>query len=146
MVDGADRGRAGEVAERLRELIRDPVQLAGVSLAVGASVGAALAPEHGSTHDVLLSRADAAMYEAKRTRTGSAMFSVERDSRNVDQLSLLAELREAVTQGELELLYQPVYSVPDGRATSVEALVRWRHPSRGVCRPRTSSRSPWRPG
>ncbi len=135
VVDGADRARAGEVAERLRELIREPVQLAGVSLAVGASVGAALAPEHGSTHDVLLSRADAAMYEAKRTRTGSAMFSVERDSRNVDQLSLLAELREAVTQGELELLYQPVYSVPDGRATSVEALVRWRHPSRGVLSP-----------
>jgi EAL domain-containing protein (putative c-di-GMP-specific phosphodiesterase class I) len=101
---------------------------------VDASIGVALAPEHGDDLSTLLKRADVAMYDAKRGGTGVAVYDVATDSREARHLSVLAELRQAVEAGQLRLFYQPKCH-PDGRIDEVEALVRWQHPTRGLLPP-----------
>ncbi len=132
---GLDRAAGVAVAERVRSLVQEPVQLSGVSLSVDASVGIAFSPTHGSSWEELLSHADAAMYVAKRGRTGVEVFEPDRDETGGDRLRLLAELREALRDQTLEIHLQPVVSLADGSIGCAEALVRWRHPQRGLLAP-----------
>jgi diguanylate cyclase (GGDEF)-like protein len=126
--------QAVAAAERLRIVLRQPIVIGDVPVEVDASVGVALAPEHGDDLTTLLKRADVAMYEAKRGGTGVAVYDLATDSREAQHLSVLAELREAITAGQLRLYYQPK-SHTDGRIDEVEALVRWQHPTRGLLPP-----------
>jgi diguanylate cyclase (GGDEF)-like protein/PAS domain S-box-containing protein len=102
---------------------------------VSASIGIALFPEHGTTTDELLRRADAAMYVAKRSGIGHAVFDAAHETQAADQLALLADLRQCVVREELVLHYQPKIDLATGEISGVEALIRWQHPTQGLLAP-----------
>ncbi len=122
------------VAERLRSAIALPCEIAGVSLEVQGSIGIAIAPEHGTTRDELLRRADIAMYAAKRIGAPQ-VFSPGLDDNSPLRLAMTGELRRAIEGGELVVLYQPQVDLREGIVRGAEALVRWRHPTRGFLAP-----------
>ena len=126
---------AEETARRLLEVVRTPIVIDGLHVDVDASVGIAVAPEHGDHLDALLQHADVAMYLAKGTGSGVEHYDVSRDRNSTSRLVILGELRRAMTGGELEVHYQPKARLVSGRVTGVEALVRWRHPERGLVPP-----------
>jgi len=110
-------------------------------------------PNHGDTAQILLQHGDIAMYAAKaELGNGYSVYTPEQDRHGADRLGQLAELRRAIEGNELVLEYQPLISLRTGRVTSVEALVRWDHPTRGRIQPNafiplaeqtgSSSRSP----
>jgi predicted signal transduction protein with EAL and GGDEF domain len=121
-------------AEQVRLVLRRPIVIADLPVEIDASIGVAVHPEHGSDLSTLLKRADVAMYTAKRGGTGVAVYNASTDSRQAQHLAVLAELRQAITAGDLRLFYQPKCH-PDGRIDEVEALVRWQHPTRGLLPP-----------
>ncbi len=123
-----------EMAKHLLEKLREPVTVGGVTVETDASIGVALAPDHGSDLAALLRCADVAMYQAKRQGSDIALYDPDTDPREAQQLNLLAELRRAIPNGELQLYYQPKSPVA-GPVTEVEALIRWNHPRRGLLAP-----------
>ena len=124
------------VAQRLLEGLQGPMQIAGADVDVRASVGIAIAPGDGDDGvDVLLSRADVAMYHAKETGTGWAAYHDELNVHTPERLALVADLRRAIERDELLLHYQPKIDLATGVLQGVEALVRWRHPERGMMPP-----------
>jgi diguanylate cyclase (GGDEF)-like protein len=123
------------IAERIHAAVSDSIEVGGLSLEVGASIGISVCPEHGSDASTLLRRADVAMYNAKEKRTRIEVYHSERDLNSADRLGLLGELRQALVDDELELHYQPKVGTSDGTPIGVEALVRWRHPVRGYVPP-----------
>jgi diguanylate cyclase len=132
-VTGADDVAA--VATRLHEALREPFELGGLSLSVTGSIGAALYPQHGTTPDQLLQRADIAMYTAKARRTGYTIFDHSQDSTDPRRLTLAGDLRRGIDQGQLLLHYQPKVDARTGAVLGAEALVRWRHPEYGLIPP-----------
>jgi EAL domain-containing protein (putative c-di-GMP-specific phosphodiesterase class I) len=106
-----------------------------VTVSVDASVGIAVSPDHGSDVATLLRRADVAMYEAKDSHGGVAVYSPERDHNSAERLALVADLRAAIANGDLVLAYQPKTETTGREVHGVEALVRWRHPVRGMIPP-----------
>jgi diguanylate cyclase (GGDEF)-like protein len=135
LCDLPDRSAVGELAGRLIDALRRPFALRGVAVELEASIGVALCPDHGTDVNTLVQRADVAMYDAKRSKAGIATYNPERDPYSADRLSLLAELRRALTGDELVLHYQPKVAVDGGAVIGVEALVRWQHPERGLLAP-----------
>jgi diguanylate cyclase (GGDEF)-like protein len=135
VVRGADRAASLAVAARLRDAVQEPVDLGGMTLGIDASVGVAFGPDHGTTSETLMSRADAAMYAAKRNRTGVEVYSAARDAADLERLSLLADLRVALESRALDVHYQPILCMRDGSVSSVEALIRWPHPDLGLLAP-----------
>jgi diguanylate cyclase (GGDEF)-like protein len=119
----------------LRHLREASFRVDGVDLVVDASVGVALAPQHGTTVADMLQRADVAMYQAKRAESGTMVYDASTDDRDVGQLVMGTELRRALENEEFVLHYQPKISLADQSVTSVEALVRWQHPTRGLLPP-----------
>ena len=132
---GADAVQHRAVAERVRESLRRPFRLEGVELHIDVSVGIALAPQHGTTVSGLLQRADVAMYEAKRSRSGTAVYSPDRDEHDRQRLQTIAELHVAIASGQLVCHYQPQCDLSSGAIVGAEALVRWQHPRRGLLGP-----------
>ncbi len=130
-----DSAAAVQTAERLRTVVTEAVLLEGLLVDVGASVGVAVSPDDGLTLDDLLQRADVAMYVAKESGSGVEAYAVERDLNTTGRLVVLGELRKALAEDELELHFQPKADLQRGRVTGVEALVRWRHPERGLVPP-----------
>jgi diguanylate cyclase (GGDEF)-like protein len=130
-----DAGAADDVAERIVRAMETSFTVEGVRLDVGASVGFALAPEHGEHAEALLQRADVALYSAKVRRGSWARYLPEEDSHSVQKLALLGELREGVARDELLVHYQPLCDARTGALLSVEALVRWQHPTQGLVFP-----------
>ncbi|CAM3858390.1 putative bifunctional diguanylate cyclase/phosphodiesterase [Roseateles saccharophilus] len=123
------------LAARLCEALRAPIKLGGQAIEISASIGIAAAPGHGE-RDRLIAHADAAMYAAKRAGgNGYTLFESRMDADAHAQLSLQAELRHAAERGELMLYYQPKIAGRGGQIHSVEALLRWRHPRRGLIGP-----------
>ncbi|MDT4934647.1 MAG: hypothetical protein QOK11_2539 [Pseudonocardiales bacterium] len=135
IVPNATEAEVHAVADRIRASLLIPIDLDGMSLAVEASVGVSLCPDHGADPDVLLQRADVAMYVAKESRAGILTYSTERDSNSANRLGLLGELRQALADDVLELHYQPKLGAHDSALLGVEALLRWRHPQRGYVPP-----------
>jgi diguanylate cyclase (GGDEF)-like protein len=123
------------LAVKIRSLLDDPFVIAGLRLGVTPSIGIAWAPEHGSDADSLLRRADVAMYRAKVQRTGIEFYDPTSDPYSPERLVLAAQLRDGIARGELVLHYQPKLSIDTGEVVGVEALVRWRHPTRGLMPP-----------
>jgi diguanylate cyclase len=129
VLTGGPDGR--ELADRIYASLREPMQVAGVPVEIDASIGVAFAPEHATEVVALLRHADLAMYEAKRNGAGVVVFHPGAQHAEEQHVTLVPELRRALGEGELELFYQPVCA-PDGEVDAVEALLRWRHPSRGL--------------
>jgi diguanylate cyclase (GGDEF)-like protein len=130
-----DARAAREVAARLRAALGEPVRLDGNSFDLDGSVGIALHPDHAPDFELLMQRADVAMYVAKENRTGVEIYSPDRDRNSPERLGRQGELRRAIDRGELELHYQPKIFLDDGRPAGVEALLRWRHPGKGLLTP-----------
>jgi diguanylate cyclase (GGDEF)-like protein len=130
---GADAPKV--VAEKIHKSLEEPLVIDGQPMDMTASIGIARFGDHGEEADALLRAADVAMYEAKRTKSRFAIYDPAHDERRQEFLTLLGELRRAVDAGELILHYQPKMSLAEDRVTSVEALVRWRHPVRGLVEP-----------
>jgi diguanylate cyclase (GGDEF)-like protein len=130
-----DEAAAREVAARLRAALSEPVRLDGMSFDLEASVGIALFPDHAPDFELLLQRADVAMYNAKEARTGVETYSPGKDRNSPARLSMLGDLRRAIDRAELELFYQPKVSLRDGQLVGMEALLRWRHPDQGILEP-----------
>ncbi len=125
----------GALARRLVEVLKRPVDIDGLSVAVGVSVGIALHPEDGTTPQVLLQRADVAMYVAKTSHLHFARYSEDADHYSPERLALLGELRHALERDELALYFQPKADTRTGRVHGLEALLRWHHPERGLIPP-----------
>jgi diguanylate cyclase (GGDEF)-like protein len=130
-----DRDRALRVAEKVLAAIGNAAPLVGLDVPLSASIGVVVAPEHGTDPRLLMQYADVAMYRAKRARTGVALYDPDLDGPQHQRLAMLAELRTALDDGEFELHYQPVVDLDSGIVGEVEALLRWRHPSRGLLLP-----------
>ena len=123
------------LCERVTRAVSAPVTVDGIEVSVGASIGIALAPEHGSDYGTLLQCADIAMYDAKGRRAGWQIYRDEFAGSDRAGLVLDADLRRAVIDGELVVHYQPSFSTSTGEMTGAEALVRWQHPDRGLLMP-----------
>ncbi|MFJ8201183.1 putative bifunctional diguanylate cyclase/phosphodiesterase [Streptomyces sp. NPDC096152] len=125
---------ATRVARGLVGALGSPLDLDGLTLVLEASAGVAVFPDHALDAEGLLRRADVAMYQAKRDRTGVEVYESKRDSNTPDRLGLLGDLRRALDAHEVELHYQPKVRF-DGQVAGLEALVRWVHPERGKVPP-----------
>ncbi|MGJ6962256.1 putative bifunctional diguanylate cyclase/phosphodiesterase [Streptosporangium sp. G11] len=130
-----DATAAREVAARLRVAITEPVRLEGMSFDLDASFGIAIYPDHAPDFEMLLQRSDVAMYLAKEGRTGVEIYAADKDRNSPERLNLLGDLRRAIDRSELRLHYQPKLDLAGGQVRGVEALLRWRHPERGMISP-----------
>ncbi len=123
------------VASRALSAVTAPFDIDGIKLEVGVSIGIALYPAHGGSASELMRCADIAMYAAKRKGAGYARYEAAQDSYSPKRLALMGELGDAVRAGQLEVNYQPRLTLASGITSGFEALVRWRHPVRGLVPP-----------
>jgi EAL domain-containing protein (putative c-di-GMP-specific phosphodiesterase class I) len=123
------------VIDRIREALQKPIVVQDLPLAVEASIGVSMFPSHGRDAEVLLQRADVAMYSAKQESAPFCFYDAQADEYDPARLTLVAELRRAMEQQELVLHYQPKAVLEDGSVRSVEALLRWQHPHQGLIFP-----------
>ncbi len=130
-----DGSVAARVAQRIEQELELPFDIGGVTMHVDASTGIALYPDHATSVEGLLQRADVAMYEAKGEHRAYRFYAPERDQHSRERLSMVSRLRGAIEAGELVLHYQPQVEISTGRVVSVEALVRWNDPERGLISP-----------
>jgi diguanylate cyclase (GGDEF)-like protein len=121
--------------ERLEEALQEPFDVGAMQLEVEASVGIALCPEHGTDVDLLLQRADVAMYRAKGTGQLSVVYSPDDDTNTQARLSMVGDLRRALREKQLILHYQPQVDLSDSRPVALEGLVRWDDPRAGLLYP-----------
>jgi diguanylate cyclase (GGDEF)-like protein len=130
-----DSSHAELVADKILAVIGEPFPIKGVNLRVTASIGIALFPEHAADHEQLMQHADVAMYDAKSNQSGRACYASERDQHSLERLTLAGEIARALDSEEIEAHFQPKADASSGRIVGVEALVRWRHPERGLIGP-----------
>lgn len=129
-VDGADGAR--RAGERLREVLRRPVRAEGVEVRVEGEVGVALYPDHGSSLEELMSKADRAMYRSREREGADVLVHGSGDAAPGPDAPSAEALRRALDEGQLRLYYQPIVRLPDRETVGAEALLRWRHPERGL--------------
>ena len=132
---GADRAKTLALLTRIRHELGEEVVLDGVALSVEASFGVSFYPDNVATVEDLLQHADAAMYQGKHGPEGVVLYEPSTPHHATHALVMQRELRLALEREELVLHYQPKIELDTGRATSVEALVRWQHPERGLLPP-----------
>jgi diguanylate cyclase len=137
LVDGpVTRAEAIGIGKRAIDVMRPAMRLLGIDVHISPSIGIAFYPRDGATVDALLARADAAMYSAKeRGRNNVQCYAEGMSTATQDRVRLESELHEALHAGQFELHYQPKVDTSTGRINSAEALIRWRHPQRGLISP-----------
>lgn len=135
LTEGVDRHHADRVARRIVESTEERMVINGVTLSISPSIGIVLAPEHGTTAQTLLQRADIAMYEAKRSNDSYKFFEATPEELSLERLELGAAVGPALDEGQIELWYQPKVDLATGRVTGAEGLARWHHLERGVLAP-----------
>lgn len=123
------------LAAEMRQVLASPFDVGDLAVELEASMGVAMFPDHGADDETLLREADVAMYRAKTMAAGIELYDPEHDGHSRDRLNLVGDLRRAIDGGELVLHYQPKVDLRTGRTESVEALVRWEHPARGLVYP-----------
>jgi diguanylate cyclase (GGDEF)-like protein len=134
LLTGADVGFATTVAQRISSAIAPAFVVENTSLHVGASIGIALAPDHASDATELMRCADVAMYRAKAAHCDFDVYEPALDD-GADRLQLMEDLRAALEEGALTLYYQPQIDLRSGRIATIEALLRWPHPTHGLIPP-----------
>ena len=132
-VGGADDALL--LAERLHRALQEPFTVRDLPLEVAVSAGIAAFPGHGDEVDAVLRHADVAMYLAKSSHAGTALYDAAQDSSDAARLALAGELRRAIESEQLVLHFQPKAELDSGCIVGVEALVRWVHPERGFIPP-----------
>jgi predicted signal transduction protein with EAL and GGDEF domain len=135
LIEGSDAAASLAVANRIAASFEEPLTLDDQTVDFSAGIGVASWPLHAQDVDMLLSRAEIAMYVAKQKTTGIQVYDPALDSSSTQTLSLLTELRHAVEQGQLRLYLQPKLTLADNTVQAAEALVRWQHPVRGLVPP-----------
>ena len=135
LMHGADIALAQQVAQRITAAFEVPISIDDHTVDLSAGLGLAAWPEHAADADALLSRAEVAMYAAKRRTAGAQVYDPAVDTTSALNLSLLSELRRALEQHELRLYLQPKIAITTGAVCGAEALVRWQHPTRGLVPP-----------
>ena len=130
-----DPAAALHVAEKIQDNLKRPMAIEGMALEVRASIGISFFPGHGEDVDLLLQRADVAMYLAKASGNVYEVYTAERDQYSPARLALVSELRRAMEDEEFVLYYQPKVDLRTGESYMVEALIRWDHPMRGMIPP-----------
>ncbi len=136
LVERCDSAEAAmALAGAARDALTGRFEVAGTFLEVGASIGVAMVPADGRDPPIVLQRADVAMYRAKSTAAGVARYRSDDHSSSLHRLALAAELRQAVSSGELVVHFQPQAELGSGAVVGFEALVRWQHPRRGLIMP-----------
>ncbi len=130
-----DAEAAIAVARKLCDAVSVPIDLDGVTLEIGASIGIACHPQHGDDVETLMQRADVAMYQAKERKSGVCCYTADEDDNTLMRLTLAGGLRHAIDADELAIHYQPQVDVATGRPLGAEALLRWRHPEHGLMPP-----------
>jgi diguanylate cyclase (GGDEF)-like protein len=135
LCDTFDTERAEVVADKILRAIGEPFPIKGLSLRVTASIGIAIYPDDANDDEQLMQHADIAMYDAKTAHSGRACYARERDNHSLERLTLASELSQALETGEIEAHFQPKADASSHRIVGVEALVRWRHPTRGMIPP-----------
>jgi diguanylate cyclase (GGDEF)-like protein/PAS domain S-box-containing protein len=126
------------LAERLQQVLREPLQIAGKEISTSASIGITFSDVGYRTPEEVLRDADLAMYKAKaKGRAQYALFDSSLHKQATEQLSLEGDLRRAIGDGELSLAFQPIFELAPRRLIAFEALVRWHHPQRGMINPAT---------
>ena len=131
----ADAQAALRVADRIARSFETPIRFDDQTVDLSASMGIALWPDHAVDADMLINRAEIAMYGAKRRLTAALLYDPALDSSSAQTLSLLGDLRRAVEQGELRLYLQPKVGLQPAEGVAAEALLRWQHPQRGLVPP-----------
>ncbi|MEJ8306366.1 EAL domain-containing protein [Saccharibacillus sacchari] len=132
----ASDDEVARLAQRIVSVIQVPYTLKDNDFYVTASIGVAMYPEHGEDREELIKNADSAMYEVKRGgKNGYRFYSPELDEELLFKIEIEADLRKAIERGELEVYYQPQYRMPDRQLIGIEALLRWKHPVRGMIPP-----------
>lgn len=130
-----DAKEAEKVAVKLLLALKQPLECQGRILSVEASIGISEFPTHGDNLDTLMRRADVAMYYAKKRDMKTSVYDVMQDKNSVEQMSLLKELNHAIKSDGMELYYQPQVEMDGSQRLSVEALIRWNHPQKGMVFP-----------
>jgi len=135
LLSDINKEQAMSIGRRLATLIQEPFAVEGHHFDISMSVGIAMYPEHGDDPDVLIQRADVAMYYSKSNGTGIALYDTEQDNYTVGRLELLGEMRRALDENQFCLHYQPRIDMHTNEVVGVEALVRWLHPTHGIVLP-----------
>jgi len=137
LVDGpVTQAEALDIARRVLKAMEPSIRLLGIDVHISPSIGAAFYPRDGASVDALLARADAAMYSAKeRGRNNVQCYADGMTTLTQERVVLESDLHVALQKGEFELHYQPKVDTATGRINSAEALIRWRHPQRGLVPP-----------
>jgi len=135
LLDDAGHDEAVNAAARLCAAVGEPFFVEGISLHSSVSIGIALSPDDGLDLSALLRKADIAMYKAKTLFKGHHVYCIADDADDATRLQTVEELRTALTTGQLVVYYQPKIDLDTGDVHSVEALVRWDHPTRGLLYP-----------
>jgi len=133
----ADAAAAVAQADRLLDALRRPLLVGGTHLETRCSIGIALGPTHGQTFELLIRQADVALYAAKERRGTIAVYEADRDESSLERLSLVSDLRQALENDDIFVVYQPQCESTSGTVVALEALVRWRHPEHGLLAPDT---------
>ena len=122
-------------ARKILQSLATPIARGETAVKIGASIGIARYPEHGQDAETLVRHADVAMYAAKGDPTGYALYAPGQDSNILERIGLVRDLYSALPNGELEVHYQPKIATGTRTVVGAEALVRWRHPQRGILQP-----------
>jgi diguanylate cyclase len=130
-----DAGGARAAAERIHDALRKPFELEELSVSAHASIGIAVFPRDAQDTNMLLQRADVAMYHAKEAHSRFAFYTAAGDRNSRERLALVSELKDAIEQDQLVVHYQPQIDLRSDRVCGVEALVRWQHPKHGLIGP-----------
>jgi diguanylate cyclase (GGDEF)-like protein len=127
--------RATMIVDKILDAFRKPFVVEGHNLEIGLSIGIAEFPTHGDDANILLQRADIAMYSAKQKRSGYSIYTSSEDKHTVNRLALMGELRQAMSNESLSVYYQPKVDLLTGEVCGAEALLRWEHEQRGFISP-----------
>ncbi|WP_252272948.1 putative bifunctional diguanylate cyclase/phosphodiesterase [Pseudomonas subflava] len=136
LADVDDLAAVSSLAGQVQQRLAQPFALKGMQIVTSSSIGISLFPGDGEDFDTLLKHADMAMYQAKAAgRNAYCFFDPRMNADNRERLALELDLRQALSRDEFELHYQPIVDLGSGRLLAAEALLRWRHPERGMLGP-----------
>ena len=136
ILKNANQTIAVKVADKIKQALLKPIQLKEETVCVTASIGITLYPEHGSTVEKLVKRADQAMYLSKKKgRNRYEFFSYSIEEKATEKRKLIEEIKVGLKESQFELYYQPIFSVDGKSITKAEALIRWNHPQKGLIGP-----------